>query len=176
MLLEKSVIFLSILVSYFLQTSVGFFSLRDIKPDFLLILTIYFAIFRGSFWGLWIGFLGGLLQDINLGNFLALDTNQLKYYIGINALPKTLIGYFTGRIASSINKDGNIMPFVIVLVASLVKGFLVFFEIAIFQDQIPSRAIISIIIPEAIYNAFIAIFWFRILKWTLPQLETNKFY
>ena len=59
MILEKVVIGIAIFVSYFLQTSVDFFALGSIKPDFLLILTVYFALYRGSFSALWIGFFGG---------------------------------------------------------------------------------------------------------------------
>ena len=55
MILEKIVIGIAIFVSYFLQTSVDFFALGSVKPDFLLILTVYFALYRGSFAALWIG-------------------------------------------------------------------------------------------------------------------------
>ena len=105
MILEKVVIGIAIFVSYFLQTSVDFFALGSVKPDFLLILTVYFALYRGSFAALWIGFFGGLLQDINLGGYTNLVKQDMQYYIGTSALAKTVIGYVAGKVARDIGNE-----------------------------------------------------------------------
>ena len=55
------------------------------KPDFVLIMVVYFAIFRGSVQGGLLGTALGLLEDLMTGRF-----------IGINAICKGLIGYAAG--------------------------------------------------------------------------------
>ncbi|MCB1145391.1 MAG: rod shape-determining protein MreD [Leptospiraceae bacterium] len=171
MILERIIILISIVVSYFLQTSVDFFRLGEIKPDFILILTIYFALQRGSFAGLWVGFLGGLLQDINLGGIAAIQSDATSYYIGTHALPKTLIGYFVGKASREIHRDGIIVIFFVHLVAGILKGLVTFFEVAMFHSSVSAEAIATIVIPEAVYTAILSIFWFRILSWAIPQPE-----
>lgn len=171
MILEKVIIALSILISYFFQTSVGFFRLGDINPDFLLILTIFFSIYRGTFTGLWVGFWGGLLQDINLGGYIDGFEQTTHYFIGINALPKALIGYATGLIAKDINRDGSLILFTLLLFSCIIKGIIIFFEVAIFHGSNASQAIITVVLPESFYTALITILWFRVLKWAIPPVN-----
>ncbi|RME90986.1 MAG: rod shape-determining protein MreD [Candidatus Hydrogenedentota bacterium] len=170
MILERVVILVSIFVSYFLQSSVDFFRLGEIKPDFILILTVYIALYRGDFAGIWVGFLGGLLQDINLGGS-ALGSSEVRYYIGTHTLPVSLIGYFTGKIAPKINKEGTWILMILLFFLSLAKGFLTFFLVALFHSAMSAQAIVSIIIPEALYNGIFGAFWFKLLQWALPQEE-----
>ncbi len=173
MILEKVIILISILISYFLQTSVDFFSLGKIKPDLLLILTVFFALYRGSFAGLWVGFLGGLLQDINLGG-VAESATEIRFYIGTHALPKTLIGFFMGKISGKIHKEGALVLFMLHLSVTLVKGFMEFFEVALFHNAKSAQTIVSIIIPEAVYTALLSIFWFKVLNWAMPQDDYHR--
>ncbi len=171
MILEKVVIAIAIFVSYFLQTSVDFFALGSIKPDFLLILTIYFALYRGAFAALWIGFFGGLLQDINLGGYTNLVKQDLQYYIGTSALAKTIVGYIAGKFARNINKDATSLIVVIVFFACLVKGILMFFTVAIFHNGTHASALITIVLPESLFTAILSIIWFRLLRWAFPTVE-----
>ncbi len=173
MILEKTVIFITILISYFIQTSVDFFRLGSINADFLLILTIYFSYYRGPFAGLWVGFLGGLLQDINLGGMVETGAVATSYYIGTHALPKTLIGYFTGRITKNFHGDGRIVLFGLILVSNLIKDIILMFVIGLFHVNVSPRAIATIIIPESFYTAIVALVWFRILRWILPIGEVK---
>lgn len=171
MILEKVVIGIAIFVSYFLQTSVDFFALGSIKPDFLLILTVYFALYRGSFSALWVGFFGGLLQDINLGGYTNLVKQEMQYYIGTSSLAKTLVGYFTGKIAHHINKDATSLVVIVVFIACFIKGFIMFFTVAIFHSSAHAAALITIVLPEAIFTAILSIVWFRLLRWAFPTVE-----
>lgn len=173
MILEKIVIFVSILISYFLQSSVDFFRLGDIKPDFILILTVYIALYRGDFAGIWVGFIGGLLQDVNLGGTAIGGGEAVRYYIGTHALPEALIGYLTGKISKNINKEGTWMIMLLLFLLSLGKGFITFFIVAIFHSAMSGQAIITIVIPEALYNGIFGAFWFKLLQWALPQPESS---
>ena len=52
--------------------------------------------------GIWIGFFGGLLQDINLGASTAMGFEGIRHYLGMNILPKSVCGYFAGKFSSSL--------------------------------------------------------------------------
>ena len=170
MILEKVVIAIAIFVSYFLQTSVDFFALGSIKPDFLLMLTVYFALYRGSFSALWVGFFGGLLQDVNLGGYTNLIRQDLQYYIGTSALAKTIVGFIAGKVARDINKEATSLIVIVVFVACFVKGVIMFFTVAIFHSSAHASALITIVLPEALFTAVLSIVWFRVLKWAFPTV------
>lgn len=174
MILEKVVIGIAIFVSYFLQTSVDFFALGSIKPDFLLILTVYFALYRGSFAALWIGFFGGLLQDINLGGYTNLVKQEMQYYIGTSALAKTIIGFVAGKVARDINKEATSLIVIVVFVACLIKGIIMFFTVAIFHSSAHAASLITIVLPEALFTAILSIIWFRLLRWAFPTVEKTE--
>lgn len=174
MILEKIIIGIAIFVSYFLQTSVDFFRLGSIKPDFLLILTVYFALYRGSFSGLWVGFLGGILQDINLGWVSEAGKATVQYYLGTQALPKTVLGYFTGKISKNINKEGSVVIFALMLILTFIKGLITFFVVAIFHSNVEAQAVITIVLPEALYTGVLSIIWFKLLKWAIPPVTQNE--
>lgn len=174
MILEKIVIGIAIFVSYFFQTSVDFFALGSVKPDFLLILTIYFALYRGSFAALWIGFFGGLLQDINLGGYTNLIKQDMQFYVGTSALAKTLIGFLAGKISGDINKEATSLIVIIVFIACFLKGLMMFFTVAIFHSSAHAASLITIVLPEAIYTAVLSIVWFRLLRWAFPTVEKTE--
>ena len=64
------------------------------KPDFVLILVVFFAIFRGSVQGGLMGVALGLLEDLMTGRF-----------IGINAICKGLLGYLVGVSERNLYKN-----------------------------------------------------------------------
>lgn len=69
----KRVIFyvLAVLICFLLQTAVfEFFSLADVVPNVLLILTVTMGFIRGRKTGIVIGFVCGLLIDIYSGEVL----------------------------------------------------------------------------------------------------------
>jgi rod shape-determining protein MreD len=174
MILEKIVIGIAIFVSYFLQTSVDFFAIGSIKPDFLLILIVYFALYRGSFSALWIGFFGGLLQDINLGGYTNVVKQDMQYYIGTSALAKTVIGYIAGKVARDINKEATSLIVIVVFLACLIKGIIMFFTVAIFHSGAHAASLITIVLPEAFFTAILSIIWFRLLRWAFPTVEKTE--
>lgn len=173
MLFEKLIIVLAVFFSYFLQTSIDVVRIAQIKPDFLLMLTIYFAIHKGPFTGLWIGFWGGLLQDINIGG-IALDEDHIKYFIGVHALPKTLLGFFVGKFSAGIRKDNMLVSAVLLFFSSLFVGVFTFFLISVFHNAIAAQAFFSVVLPESIYNTLLGIFWLKFLTWALPTITEEQ--
>jgi len=174
MVLEKIIIALAIIGSYFMQTSMDFLRLGDINPDLLLILTIYFAVYKGEFTGIWIGFFGGLLQDINLGASTAMGFDAIRHYLGMNILPKSICGYFAGKFSLKVRRDSILTIVGMVFAFSVLKGLLKYFLTAIFFSNTAAQTVITVILPESIYNSIISIVWFKALLWAIPPSNTKQ--
>ena len=172
MILEKLVIVAALFMSYFLQKSaVDFFRLGSIKPDFLVILVVYFAVYRSIFFGVITGSMAGLLLDIDLGGFLNRD-GAMQYHYGTFTFTMAFIGYLAGKVAPTINKDGNIMISLLALGFTLLKGLFTFIIVPVFHDK--SGPTLSAIIGATFYTAAISFLWFRLLKWALPTQQQNN--
>ncbi len=175
MKLEFLLLILTIFISYFLQTNLDFLVLGHIKPDFLFILTIFFAIKKGPFYGTWIGFMGGMLQDINLSGLLLSSTMEQSFYIGTYALPKTLIGFMVGYLPNLVTVDHGFMYFFTLFFTSLLKGILVFWLIIIFYSTTgESYAFTTTILTESLYTACISLVWWRSLETLFFEKNTKK--
>lgn len=81
-----------IFLSFLLQTTVvPHLKLLGVQPDIILILVVTLSLERGPIIGSTSGFVGGLLKDLVL-----LQT------LGLDALSKTLVGFFVGRISETV--------------------------------------------------------------------------
>ena len=63
------------------------FSIKEVSPDFLLIIIIFISIQKGRAWGVWSGFLAGLVLDL-LGTGI----------VGLSSLTKSLSAYVSGSL------------------------------------------------------------------------------
>ena len=84
-------------------------------PDFLLVLVVFNAMFRGTLRGGTAGFLIGLAEDLFVGRF-----------IGLNALSKCVVGALAGSLSKSVFRENLWVPVINVFVGSLINLFLVF--------------------------------------------------
>lgn len=95
---EKVAVPLLVILAFLLQTTVApHLTFIGVQPDIILIVVIVIALLRGPVIGSVCGFAGGMLKDLVL-----LQT------LGLDALSKTLVGYFAGR----FSEDGNFSIFV----------------------------------------------------------------
>jgi len=84
-------------------------------PDFLLLLVVFNAMFRGYYHGAAVGFLIGLAEDLFFGRF-----------IGLNALAKCVAGIVSGSLSKSIFKENMLVPVINVLLGSIISRIIVF--------------------------------------------------
>ena len=84
-------------------------------PDFLILLVVFNAMFRGPVKGGVAGFIVGLMEDLFFGRF-----------IGLNALAKCAAGIVTGHLTRSIFKENMWVPVINVLIGSLLSLIVVF--------------------------------------------------
>ena len=66
MIFEKIVVLSGIILAHILNGSNLFDFGPEIKPDFMILLVIFFSLRKGEMSGLWVGFIGGLLSDAGL--------------------------------------------------------------------------------------------------------------
>ena len=84
-------------------------------PDFLLLLVVFNAMFRGAVRGGMAGFLIGLAEDLFYGRF-----------IGLNALAKCVVGILCGTLSKSIFKENMWVPVINVMAGSVCSMLLVY--------------------------------------------------
>ena len=93
-MLQIIVIFIEIIISFLLQTTVfRWFELAGTVPNILLILTVSYGFLKGRKAGLFVGIACGLLIDFIYGDLL-----------GISAIIFMTIGYGNGYIGNHFSK------------------------------------------------------------------------
>lgn len=132
-----------------------------IKPDFFLIMVVYFGISRGPLEGEVIGFLGGLLGDILSGGTL-----------GINALSKTIIGFLSGITKKSVYFENIIPQAAIIAGATLIDASL----ISLIRLIIYTKPQLNIwIFPlETLYNTLTGILVLQVLVKIRKKIKQEK--
>ncbi len=135
-----------ILVSLLVQGHTSFDVLRiaGVKPDLIFITVVYLSYCFGSFYGEVTAFISGLLHD-------AVSNSPL----GLLTLPKVAVAFIIGMFGRSLFKSNILTISLLLFSASIVKGFLTLFLCYVFHESSAS-SILSIILPEAFYNALLA--------------------
>lgn len=146
--MNRNIIYVLILIIG-LVLQVTLFSLYtpwNIKPDFLLVLIIVISILEGPKTGLLIGIIGGLLQDIFLGDF-----------ISINTIVKGPLAFVSGFLEGNFYKGNYLLAPVTTFITSIVYYLL---AIILSEELIFSinywETIRSVILPSALYNGILA--------------------
>ena len=129
------------------------------KPDFVLILVVFFAIFRGSVQGGLMGVALGLLEDLMTGRF-----------IGINAICKGLLGYLVGVSERNLYKNNFFFFFAAILAATFLNTVFYYLFSVLIGGHVGLEKLILSTIPDAVYNmcfspVFYAVFYnFFVIK------------
>lgn len=166
MFLELLVIALGLIVSFFLK-GLQFLSLSFnwmggaiIFPDFLLIFMMFFAMRRGEFSGLWVGFFAGLLEDSGIRNYLE-TAGEFVPLIGAHSLVYTMAGFILGKMNRVIDRDRMIPVMAMVFASSAVIRFVVWLLMGLIEDYNQSYSFLG----PALYTALLSPIWFALLSW-----------
>lgn len=112
----------SVLVWVLQLLFIDLFTIGTIRPDFLLILVMYFSISNGRFIGTALGFSLGLLIDIS----------GAAIFFGLSPLTYTITGYLSGNLKGLYN---NMSPIYFIIFWILILFFHFFiFCMVIYQD------------------------------------------
>ena len=157
--------FILVIASFILQTTL--FRVVDfggITPNLLIILTASTAFIKGDKPGLLVGFFSGLLVDIFFGN-----------YIGFFALIYMYIGFIVGKLHVIFFTQNLAIPILIISLADFVFGFVCYVLMFLFRTKFNiGYYMTNIIIPELVYTALIAIFYYPLILWINNSIDEKE--
>lgn len=160
MILERLVIGIGILLAHVLNGTNLFDIGTAIKPDFMILLVIFFALRKGGMSGLWIGFIGGLLTDAALGGEEGLG-GKVYYKIGIHSLSFSIIGYLLGKFGRISYNENFVSISIFAFLLTLVTRGLTYMLFSFFFHPNLNYSFVA----TSIYNAAIAPLTFFTLSW-----------
>ncbi len=167
MILEKIMIGVGLLLAHFLNGS-ALFEIGGYKPDFMMILVLFFALRKGGLFGLWIGFFGGLLTDSGLGGETEID-NEVYYKIGLHTLSYSLTGYIVGKFTRSAYNENYLSITIYVLVFTFLSRVFVYLLFILFFHSNDSYSLIA----TSLYTAILGPLFFFILTWSYKLSPTE---
>lgn len=151
-LLKGAIIVVALLIQLTLINSI---TILGLKPDLIMVVVVVFSLLRGAKEGTVSGFASGLLQDI-------FSTGLL----GMNALAKTVIGFFCGIIKEKIFREHIlfIIP-VITFIASFMQSILMFLLLRAFGIEYGlAWSLKQVALPEALYSSLLSPFIFLVIN------------
>lgn len=155
----------AIIISFLLQTSVfDFLKLADTAPNVMVAFVVCIALMRGQKEAVGVGFFCGLLIDLFYGNVL-----------GQYALLYVLIGYVNGFFNKLYFQDDFMLPLAVLAGNSFVYDILIYIFFFLLRGRLGFFYFLrSIIIPEAIYTAIVAVAVYRLLLPILAWIESYE--
>ncbi|MCZ8239195.1 MAG: rod shape-determining protein MreD [Leptospiraceae bacterium] len=168
MIIEKVVILIGMLFAHFLNGSNLFELGGSFKPDFMMIYIIFFSLRKGSLYGIWIGFLGGLLTDSGLGGETGAD--QVTYYkIGLHSFTFSIIGYIVGKFTRNAYNENYLSISIYNFIFTLLSRIILYFMFILFFHDNLNYSFLS----TSIYTSILAPLFFFFLTWVF-KLEADE--
>ncbi|MBN1352411.1 rod shape-determining protein MreD [candidate division KSB1 bacterium] len=153
------------IIVFLIQSSfVDLISIRDVKPDLLLIFLVLMSKYEGRIGGTVAGFIIGLFQDI-------WDTQ----FIGLSSLCKSVSGFVAGQLKNREPEPGLVTLGTFLLIIGLLHN-LVFFTIKLLGSGYGFFIIVfRFVLPSTLYTLVIGLIIFSILpeKWLKFQ-QSNE--
>jgi rod shape-determining protein MreD len=112
------------------------------RPDLLLVVLVIFALKKGPNWGMTLGFILGLLQDI-------LST----HLIGLLAFSKTIAGFLAGNLRGKFAERTEF--FLTLLIAGLFHDLIYFFVNTLGENFSLQSLFILYTLPNLMYTIII---------------------
>lgn len=154
-----------ILAAYLLQCTVfSSLELAGIKPNLLIIVTASFGFMRGSREGVLVGFVSGLLADIQFGDM-----------IGFYALIYLLVGYINGMFQRLYFDEDIKLPLFLIAISEFLYGIIVYFLTYLLRSDFNFLLYLNkIILPELIYTIVITLGLYPLVLFINHKLEAEE--
>lgn len=164
-MLRALVFLLIILFNFALQSSLfPQVALLGVTPDTALILIVSYSILRGDIEGAIFGMATGFVTDMFSGMF-----------IGIFALLGFLTGYVCGKPFKDFFKDNYFLPFMVVVLASVVYQVALFITTVMLTGQMDFfHYVATIILPRTIYTASLSIPVYSFMHFINLKVENHE--
>ena len=155
-----------IIINIILESTIfQYLRIFGVKPDFIIIIMVSYAIMRGSSYGAFIGLGSGLLFDMLYGRA-----------IGINALSYMITGYIIGQAHENVFKDSFIPAVIFNIGAVFIQQNLCFLA-TYFSNNFGENGVsyvyilVKTIIPLCLYNGLVGGILYRYIY----KLDEKKF-
>lgn len=165
--IKRHLAYLVILLAFFIQVLLSnFLGPSIIKPNLMIIITIFFALFTDRKFGLEAGFASGILLDIFSIRFFGLNT--ILFACG---------GYLIGRYNNKFYRDSVITHIILTFIVSFSILFLYFLFVNLRSPSMPALLSLnmifsgSLLIPSLL-NSFLGIWVYAFLT-RVFQLSEN---
>lgn len=130
------------------STMLDLITVYGIKPDLILLLSVFNGFLLGPRQGAFLGFTSGVLTDLFTGS-----------YIGMNAISKMVAGYFAGICGERLYQDNTLVLSGVAFVSSIAGLFVDYLLLHSLEIQVAFfYALFRVIIPTALYNAVLVPF------------------
>ena len=157
-----------IMLAFFAQVFLSdFLKVGGIRPNLMIMMTVFFALFTDERFGLEVGFVCGMILDIF----------SLRLF-GLNTILFSFAGYFIGRFNSKIYRESIITHAIMIFAAS-------FFILSLYRlfIGIQNKYLVSylsfgfifspVVFLSAAYNSFLGVFVYTLLNRILRLGETS---
>ena len=154
-----------IIAAYLLQCTVfSSLELAGIKPNLLIIVTASFGFMRGSREGVLVGFVSGLLADIQFGDM-----------IGFYALIYLLVGYINGMFQRLYFDEDIKLPLFLIAISEFLYGIIVYFLTYLLRSDFNFLLYLNkIMLPELIYTIVITLGLYPLILFINHKLEAEE--
>lgn len=155
---------LTFFIIYFLQLNFfSWFRIAGIMPNLFVILVLYIGLFTNRTLGLTYGVVLGILLDLFIGK-----------KIGITAIMLGAVGVMAALFDKNFSKDSRIVILLIGAFCTIVYEVLLYvLQGVFFQISVEVIPFLKILVIETIYNIFIIIIIYPIMKNVGYEIENE---
>lgn len=150
-----AIIVLTILAAFIIQSSIlPALSIGQIKPNLMLIVVASYSFMLGDRPGIFVGCLGGIVQDIFYGQVL-----------GLSGLVYALIGYLCGKFKKLLYVEDLSFPLLMIAISDLGYGFINYVFLFLVRNRLYLRTFLRmVVLPEMLYTVLLGIIIYPLLS------------
>lgn len=153
-----------ILLNFFLQSSIfPYINVLGIVPNTALLIVISIALYKGRFYGGFVGFVIGIIQDI-----------VFSPVVGVNAFIYFFAGYLVGLVENKLTKENILIPILFSILGTIYYNFSYYVFMFFLSQNIPFLSFAKdILVIETIYNGVLSIPIYKIFSkiFVVPKIR-----
>lgn len=149
------VLAMAVLINFFLQSSIlPYIGIGGVVPNTAILIIIIIALFKGKYYGGFLGLIIGIIQDI-----------VFSPVIGVNAFIYFFAGYLVGLAESNLTKENAVIPFIFSILGIVYYNFLYYGFMFFLSRSVPFNSFAKdIFLIEIIYSAIFSIPIYKIFS------------
>ncbi len=144
-----------ILLNFFLQSSIlPYINILGVVPNTALLIVISIALYKGRFYGGFMGIVIGIIQDI-----------VFSPVVGVNAFIYFFAGYLVGLVENKLTKENIFIPILFSILGTIYYNFSYYVFMFFLSKDIPFLSFVKdILVIETIYNCVLSIPIYKIFS------------